>query len=359
MTVTCLVVDDSATVRLLIRSILESDPEMRVIGEARNGREAIALCLRLVPDIVTMDIHMPGMDGFEAIRHIMNESPRPIIVLTGLESSQLLEISFKALALGALTVLAKPRGSSLRDPEALHLLQQAKIMAAVKVIRRPLWLKPKMAGGDEPARAGPARGQALSSGLRLVRRIVAIGVSTGGPPALQVILGSLPADFPLPIVIVQHISPGFVSGLANWLSSTTPLRCNVAEHGEALKPGVAYLAPDDRHLTVSGSGCAWMEASPPVDGHCPSATALFDSIARAYGCAAIGVILTGMGQDGARGLRAMRQAGAHTIAQDEASSVVFGMPKAALELDAAVEQLPLDHIAGRLLSVMEPRREAR
>ena len=343
-----LIVDDSPTVRLLIRSILESDPELTVLAEARTGEEAIGLCRTQPPDLCLMDINMPGMGGYEAIRQIMSECPGPIVVLTGIDSARLLEVSFKALALGALTVLPKPRGMPATDPEARHLIAQVKTMAAIKVVRRALWLQPT-AAQSRTVLAAP------ELYARLEPRLVAVGVSTGGPPALQVLLNGLPENFPLPLVIVQHISPGFVQGLANWLSGVTPLRCKVLEQGEQLKPGRAYLAPDDRHVIVKPSGLVWLDASEAVDGHRPSATVLFNAAARNYGAAAIGVLLTGMGQDGAQGLLAMRQAGAYTLAQDEASSVVFGMPKAANELHAVSELLPLDQIAPRLLSLVRPK----
>ena len=183
---------------------------------------------------------------------------------------------------------------------------------------------------------------------------MAIGLSTGGPPALQTVLNGLPSSFPLPIVIVQHISQGFINGLASWLTKTTPFRCKVGENSETIKPGIVYLAPDNTHVTVKGSGELSLDASSePVGGHRPSANVLFQSLARNFGDKAIGILLTGMGQDGASGLKAMRQAGAYTIAQDEASSVIFSMPKAAIDLNAVEEVIPLGDIAPRLRSLTE------
>jgi two-component system chemotaxis response regulator CheB len=182
-----------------------------------------------------------------------------------------------------------------------------------------------------------------------------MGASTGGPPALQTILGQLPADLPVPIVITQHMSPGFIGGLARWLDETTPLRVKVADNGETLWPGMAYLAPDDRHLVVTQGGLTWLASSPPVNGHRPSVTALFKSVAQNYGAAAIGVLLTGMRDAGAWGLLALHKAGAHTIVQDEATCVVFGMPKEAIALGAAEEVLPLPQIAVRLKELVAVR----
>jgi two-component system chemotaxis response regulator CheB len=347
-----LIVDDSPTIRLLLRIIFESDPELSVTGEARTGEEALSLCVSLQPDIVTMDINMPGMDGYEAIRQIMSESPRPIIVLTSIDSSKLLDVSFKALSLGALSVAATPGRGPGTEQEAQNLIAEVKTMAAVKVVRRPLWLQrnhTKNTSGTPGlgqvgrVTAAPANGDPS--------QLVTIGVSTGGPPALQTILNGLPHGFCVPILIVQHISRGFVSGLASWLSSTTPVCCCVAEQDQVLQAGTAYLAPDDTHMTIRRPGVINLDSSAPVDGHRPAVTALFESAAASYGSSAIGILLTGMGQDGARGLLALRRAGAYTIAQDEASSVVFGMPKVAYEMGGVVEQLSLYQIADKLITL--------
>lgn len=336
-----LIVDDSLTLRILIRRILESDQEIIVAGEAVNGEEAIALCRKLNPDIITMDIHMPGMDGYEAIRHIMAEMPRPIVVLTSTESDIRLGITYKAIESGALMVIGKPKGMPGIDPDADTLASHIKAMADVKVVRRKKWSQM-----DPPKMPGNA---ASPNGSRLQPvRLVAVGVSTGGPPALQVILSRLPAGFPAPILVVQHISRSFINGLATWLSETTPLQVKVAQSGEKLKPGTVYLAPDGQHLTVTQDGSVWLKNMPLVDGHCPSATVLFESAAAVNGPETAGVILTGMGSDGARGLKTLHDAGGYTIAQDEASCIIFGMPKEAIAMGAVNEVLPLELISDRL-----------
>jgi two-component system chemotaxis response regulator CheB len=344
-----LLVDDSPTLRHLIRSILDSDPALQVVGEARNGKEAIALCHKLDPDIVTTDIRMPEMDGYEAIRHIMAESPRPILVLTSTQSDRELGTSFKAIEAGALMILGKPHGLPGQDPEADRLIAHVKAMADVKVVRRR-WGVQKRAQAETSSTPDPT--PALCPA-----QIIAIGASTGGPPALHIILNQLPADLPLPVMIVQHISPGFVGGLARWLNDTTPLRVKVAEMDDGLQPGTAYLAPDGQHLLVKMRGLIGLGSSPPVDGHRPSVTALFESVALHYGSAAVGVLLTGMGSDGARGLKMMHGAGSRTLVQDEHSSVVFGMPKEAIALGAAGEVLPLEKIGLRLLKLVPLRAE--
>jgi two-component system chemotaxis response regulator CheB len=349
-----LIVDDMVTIRMALRFILESDPELNVAGAVGSGEEAVAFCRKSRPDIITMDINMPGMGGYEAIRQIMSETPCPIVVITAIESQYLMDVSFKALALGALTVLPKLRGFSPDDAEAKSLIQQIKIMAGVKVVRRSLRTESPPAmldkGGVQPA--APTK-ETASFKLQKPAQLVAIGVSTGGPPALQTILSGLPSSFPLPLVIVQHISQGFMFGLASWLSNVTPFRCKVGELGETIKPGTVYLAPDNTHLTFKGSSNLWFDGSEPVDGHRPSATVLFESVAQNFGAKAIGILLTGMGKDGARGLKAMHEVGAYTIGQDEASSLIFGMPKAAIELNAVKEVLGINQIAPRLKSLTE------
>ncbi len=349
-----LIVDDMATIRMALRFILESDPELTVAGAVGSGEEAVAFCRKSRPDIITMDINMPGMGGYEAIRQIMSETPCPIVVITGIESQHLMDVSFKALALGALTVLPKLKGFSPDDAEAKSLIQQIKIMAGVKVIRRSLRTESSPAmldkGVPQPA---VSLTDSVSFKPQKPAELVAIGLSTGGPPALQTVLSGLPPSFPLPIVVVQHISQGFMFGLAGWLSNVTPFRCKVGELGETIKPGTVYLAPDNTHLTFKGTSNLWHDSSEPVDGHRPSATVLFESVAKNFGARAIGLVLTGMGRDGAQGLKAMYEAGAYTIAQDEATSLVFSMPKAAIELNAVKEVLGLNQIATRLRNLME------
>jgi two-component system chemotaxis response regulator CheB len=347
-----LIVDDMATIRMALRFILESDPQLTVVGAVGSGEEAVAFCRKSRPDIITMDINMPGMGGYEAIRQIMSETPCPIVVITGIESQHLMDVSFKALALGALTVLPKLRGFSPDDAETKSLIQQIKIMAGVKVVRRSLRTESPPAminkGGVQPA--APAKDTG-SFTLQNAAQLVAIGLSTGGPPALQTLLSGLSSSFPLPIVIVQHISPGFMFGLASWLSNVTPFRCKLGELGETIKPGTVYLAPDNTHMTFKGTSNLWLDSSEPIDGHRPSATVLFESVAQNFGAKAIGILLTGMGKDGARGLKAMHEAGAYTIAQDEASSLIFSMPKAAIDLNAVKEVLDINQIASRLISL--------
>jgi len=344
-----LIVDDSPTIRLLIRTILERDSEIKIVSEARSGEEAISAAAACNPDLITMDINMPGMGGYEAIRIIMDQCPCPIIVLTGIESRHLMDVSFKALQMGAVTVLPKPGAMSLAEAEAANLISQIKTMAAVKVIRRSLALTTENLSQSNPQYD---LGKAVYSRPRFAFQLVAIGISTGGPPALQTLLSALPSSFTLPIVIVQHISKGFVVSLAEWLRKTTPFVCKVISPGEVLMPGVIYLAADNYHLMIQNTRQAWFSDEKPINGLRPAVNILFESVAKNFGANSIGILMTGMGQDGASGLLAMRQAGAYTIAQDEASSVIFGMPKEAIELGAAKEVLALENISPRLLSLV-------
>jgi len=335
-----LIVDDSTTQRELLRRVLSQDPDIEVVGEAADGQEAVELCHKLQPDLVTMDIQMPRMNGYEAIRRIMSESPRPIVVLTSSMSDRELGISFKALEHGALMVLGKPSNLSMPTEEVRRLLDQLKAMAEVKVVgrRRDLNSPPVALAPAKPPLPGQARSKV---------ELICLGASTGGPPALQtILLGLDPASTP-PIVVVQHINPGFVGSLATWLDETTRFQVKPAAAGERLLPGKVLLAPEERHLMVVRGGRVNLVSGLAVDGHLPSVTALFRSAA-AYGPAAVGVLLTGMGRDGAQGLLEMKQAGAKTIAQDKKSSVVWGMPGEAVALGAADDVLPLASVAGRL-----------
>jgi len=342
-----LVVDDSAVLRQSLKFILESDPGLRVVGEAKNGEEAVALAGRLRPDVITMDIRMPRMDGLDAIRHIMAENPTPIVVVSSVDLDREMGISAQATRLGAVSVLRRPVSVSDRKYQAFttRLIEQVKLMSEVKVITRTRTREtaPPKTRTPEPV-VQPVVKKARET------QIVAIGSSTGGPAALHQVLSALPADFSLPILIVQHISFGFVDGLAGWLDAACKLRVKVAEQRERIRPGIVYIAPDEHHLQA-GFGRIRLSQDEPVKGHRPSATVLFKSVAKAYGPAAVALILTGMGADGAVGMKALRDAGAVTIAQDEASCVVFGMPKEAIALRAIQHIVPLEKIAPTMMAL--------
>ncbi len=339
-----LVVDDSAVLRQSTRFILESDPELKVIGEATNGVDAVTQVKAVSPDVITMDIRMPKMDGLEAIRQIMTVSPLPIVVVTSLDLDQEMGLSAQATRLGAVSILTRPAGISTPQYRAFatKLIEQVKLMSGVKIIHRTKSVAPS-------APLAPPPGVLPVADLR-PRKIdlVAIGSSTGGPAALHQILSALPENFATPILIVQHISFGFVEGLAGWLDAVCPLRVKVGVAGERIQGGTIYIAPDGAHLQADRFGKINLSQAEPVGGFRPSATPLFESVARAYGATALGVILTGMGSDGAVGMQTLSAAGAMTIAQDEASCVVFGMPKEAIALGAIRHIVPLGKIAQTL-----------
>ncbi len=336
-----LVAEDSATVRELLVAILESDPEFSVVGQAKNGVEAVDLASKLRPDLITMDVHMPVMDGFAATKEIMVQAPTPIIIVSSSSSGRDVEMSLNALRAGALMVVAKPHdpGAPTFNGRQEQFLSMAKAMADVKVVRR--W--------DRSARVvGSGIAPARTEDAGAVAAIVAIAASTGGPAALQRILNDLPPEFPAPVLVVQHIARGFTAGLADWLAASSPLQVKVAEHGDLLTPRTVFVAPDDRHLGLADGGRVAVLATATVGGFRPSASVLFESAARHAGSRVAAVILTGMGSDGVAGLAAVRAAGGHVIAQDETTSVVHGMPGAAVEAGVVDRVLPLGEIAGHL-----------
>jgi two-component system, chemotaxis family, protein-glutamate methylesterase/glutaminase len=338
-----LVAEDSETARALLVLILDADPEIEVVGQARDGVEAVELAQRLRPDVVTMDIHMPRLDGLAATVEIMITAPTPIVIVTAGARPGEVEGSLDMLRLGALDILMKPPGPDSPGFEraAGRLVSTIKAMSQVKVVRR--WRSSPPPGiGSRPDRAFSARSKG---------RVVAIAASTGGPPALQRLLSGLPPEFSPPVLVVQHITQGFAGGLAHWLDSVCPLRVKLAEHGEPLAARTVYLAPDDRHLGVSDDLRVGLSDAGPIGGFRPSATFLFESVARVFGPSALAVILTGMGDDGVRGLRSVRRSGGRVIAQDELSSAVYGMPAAAIKAGVADVVLPIEEIPARLVAL--------
>lgn len=338
-----LVAEDSSTVRALLVEMLHSDPSLLVVGEARDGAEALKLTRSLRPDVVLMDVQMPVMDGFEATREIMIHVPTPIVVITSSTLRREVDLSLDATAAGALAFLRKPD-----DPRAAGfpaqrdgLLTTVKTMAQVKVVRR--WARRTPTAGTPAADSRPRSPSARP-------RIVAIAASTGGPAALKEVLRSIPPGFEAPILAVQHIAAGFVGGLASWLASECRLRVKIAEAGEHLVRGTVYLAPDGAHLGVTATGTVVLAADEPLDGFRPSATYLFESVAAVYGSAAVAVVMTGMGSDGVRGLQTVAAAGGFIVAQDEASCVVYGMPQEAVRAGVVDAVIPLDRIADRLMT---------
>jgi len=344
-----LVVEDSIAARMFLVQLLRSDADLEVIGTAKNGREALEFVTKETPDVILMDIHMPEMDGYEATRRIMESRPVPIVICSA--STKLGEAltGFRLMEAGAVACVEKPVGQEHEDFHAVTelLLQTVKLMSEVKVVRR--W-----------RRDGREKMKPLSAPIKQASRkieVIGIGASTGGPPVLQMILSALPKEFPVPLLIVQHIAPGFVVGLAEWLNQTTGMKVHIAAHGMVAVPGHVYLAPDDFHLASRSGGILMLDRQPLESGLRPAVGHLFHSLAEVYGAGAVGVLLTGMGKDGASELKRMKDRGAITIAQDRETSVVHGMPGEAIALDAATYILPADRIAGALTLMTNQHQE--
>jgi two-component system chemotaxis response regulator CheB len=350
------VVEDSPTARELLTTLFQRAGGMEVIGVAPDGKEGVRLVSQLRPDVVTMDVRMPEMDGLEATRRIMHQAPTPIVIVTNSTMRADMDLTFEALQAGALTVVRKP---GLADPETCDKVVRAvRLMSQVPVVhhwgrgRRAIRETARSPERDmtaaQPARRGQKKPSSdawhLSAEVGLLVQRIGIAASTGGPGTLAKILGLLPGDFRVPILVVQHITRGFAIGLAEWLDGVTALRVRLAGHGEVPRPGTALLAPDDYHMQVSSAGVVELSKKPPFKGVRPSADYLFHSLAHAYGPRAMGILLTGMGDDGAEGLSVLHDMGGLTIAQDEGSCTVYGMPREAVARNAVDRVLTPDQI---------------
>ena len=348
-----LVVEDSLVVQEFLVHILSSDPQIHVIGTANNGEEAIEAVKNRQPDVITMDIHMPKVDGFDATRKIMETNPTPIVIVSGSSTSEEVATTFHALEAGALAVVRRPMGMGHPEYEATagELIKSVKLMSEVKVVRR--WSRPAVGKGQR----GPSDLIAVPTsqpGMRIAAdvQVVAIGASTGGPVILQTILSTLPNNYALPVLIVQHMASGFLEGFVEWLNETSHLPVHIGAQGERLLPGHAYIAPDGFHMGVETQGRIVVSKDAAENGLRPSVSFLFRSVARVYGKGAVGVLLTGMGKDGAEELKLLKEAGAITIAQDKESSVIHGMPGEAIAIGAATYVLRPEGIIEALKSLV-------
>jgi two-component system, chemotaxis family, protein-glutamate methylesterase/glutaminase len=333
-----LVIDDSAVMRKLLPTLLARDPDVEVVATAVDGVVGLRKVARFQPDVVTLDLEMPRMAGLDVLREMVAQSEVPVVVVSA-HTPRDAALTATALSLGAVDVVAKPSGL---HPEGLQAMA-AQLGETVRAVGGRRWRRPQPPVPlATPLRAGPPL-PALPT-----RRAVAVAASTGGPAALAHLLARLPADLPAAVLVVQHMPEGFTRGLADRLNNLCGLSVREAQDGEPLQAGHVLVAPGGRHLRVGRArdGCvALLDRGPTVSGHRPSADVLFESVARAFGPRGVGVLLTGMGEDGAEGLAALRSAGGRTLAQDEESSVVYGMPRAAVQRGAVERVLPLERIA--------------
>jgi len=393
-TIKLLIADDSPLVREVLRDVFQ-DTSISVIGEATNGEEAVKLTKELGPDIITMDVMMPVMDGLTAVEEIMAFTPTPILVFTSVPSTKDRDIPFEAIRRGALDVMEKPKDVLQANlPEFQdELINKIRLLSNIKVISHLKGRRRKPTSNDNissltlpgsatksvakstPRQAPkPTRAPQTESDIALEHiatpepttkttstpspqvnsvsddKLLAIGASTGGPRAVMQILTELPHDYPAGIVLVQHIGAGFSTGFAEWLNKESKLTVQEASGGETIKPGLVLVAPGNSHMEIEGSKVV-LTQNPPVNSCRPSADILLSSAAQCYGNKVLGLILTGMGKDGAVGMAAIKKAGGQTIAQDEETSIIFGMPKAAIDLGVIDYVLPISDISRRLIKL--------
>ncbi len=335
--------DDSSSVRELFKEMFKREADFEVVGCAEDGESALSMVRELSPDVVTMDVKLPDDDGFSVTRRIMEQCPVPIVIVSAFYSSTDAELGFRLLDTGALAFHDKPGFSSPDFAERMaEIIMTVRLMSEVRVVRRKSRFRREHK--DISVKKDVMR---IPQSSRI--RLVCVGASTGGPQAIKQMLMDLPKEFSVPVVVVQHMSGGFIEGMVNWLKDMTGHDIRIARSGETLKPGVIYFGPEDSHLEVSSNLVVILSDAPPVSGIRPTVSALFASAARNLGPGCVAVLLTGMGRDGADEMLEIRRAGGHTIAQDEDSSIVFGMPGEAVRLGAAEAVLPLGQIGAQIV----------
>jgi two-component system chemotaxis response regulator CheB len=341
-----LIADDSQVIQRTLKTLIDGVRGIEVVGVASDGDEAVRLCRELRPDLVTMDVYMPGTDGLEATRQIMDSCPTRIVIVSAMVGSRNAEMTFEAMRAGAIEVIEKPRGSLTGNYTAVResLIRVLTQAGEARPEGQLSWLPPSTVPSiPPPPLPKPETDQPPRRRERIPRdflpRGIFIGGSTGAPAVIAEVLRRLPADYPLPIVVAQHIARGFVQGLASWLDATVPLTVKLAEQGDELIPGLVLVGPDDRHIELDSTGLLRLRPATDEREHTPSIDRLFGSVAQHLGPYAVGVVLSGMGSDGAAGLRKIYDAGGVTLVQNEESSVVYGMPKMAIGAGAATREI--------------------
>ncbi|QDR80512.1 protein-glutamate methylesterase/protein-glutamine glutaminase [Sporomusa termitida] len=341
-----LVVDDSVFMRKLLSDLFAGEPDFIVVDTARNGKDALEKVKRLKPDLITMDVEMPVMDGITALQSVMKECPTPVVMISSLTKTGA-EATLQALELGAVEFVAKTAGP-ISNITGIRAEILSKCRAAVKVNMARLTKLPLLT-------AGVFSKVPLTTGGAGDEHIVAIGTSTGGPRALQEVITKLPGNIPCGVVIVQHMPPGFTRSLAERLNSLSAVTVKEAEQNDMIRPGLVLIAPGDYHMLVEregGKAVVKLNQNPPLGGHRPAVDPLMESVARIFGSKAIGVILTGMGHDGAKGIQAIKRQNGQTIAEDQSTAVVFGMPKSAIEMGVVDKITPITGVTAEILKAL-------
>jgi len=343
-----LIVDDSPVIQLCLEHILQSDPSIEIIGKVDSGFKAIEFLEHSKPDVITMDLNMPGIDGLETTRRILEKHPIPIVIVSNLYSPEDAHLNFEAIQAGATSILPKPRYpfNNRNHKEWHEFIHTIKTLSKIKII------KTEFSNQDSKFKNWTTQTLSIHP-LQSKIKYIAVGVSTGGPPVLKEFLSHLPADLPAPILIVQHITEGFLEGLVQWLSKSTKLNVKIAEEDEIPLPGHIYFAPIDYHLIVSTDGRLHLSTDDAIHGSRPSVSCLFRSLLQIGPQYTIAILLTGMGKDGAKELKELKNAGAITIIQDRKSSVVYGMPGEAKKLNAEHYEVSAENLAPLLLSLLK------